>query len=172
MDFDKSKILKSWFGSLIMNYNEFRKESKNCRCKIVSVNTDKITNETTLSVMINGIKKQVVPFSPKELVIDEEMLNEFSSFDVRAITFYALQQPASNLIKSVPKSFINGQEFFNGKTIFIIKRSNEDGEERKSAHELYCDDSLLVEFGHDDLKNIISTAIQEQAIEDHKDNEE
>lgn len=171
MDFDKSRTLKNWFSSLIMNYNEFRKDSKNFRCKIVSVNTDKITNETTLSVMINGIKKQVVKFLPKELVVDEAMLNEFSSFDVRAITFYALQS-VNTLSKSVPKSMINGQEFINGKTIFIIKKSNQDGEERKSAHELYCDDSLLIEFGHDDLKNIISTAIQEQAIDDHKDDEE
>ena len=171
MGWDRSKILTKWFTDLTVNYNEFRKESKRCRCKIVNVETNQKTNVVTLFVMINGIKKQVIPYSPKELVVDDAMLEEFSSFDVRAITFYAMQQN-NKKIDGQPECRIDGQEFLNGKTVFIVNKIQENGEERWSAHELYCDAALLTKFGHDDLKNIISTAIQEQAIEDFHDEEE
>ncbi len=171
MDWDRSKILTKWFADLAISYNEFRKESKSCRFKIVNIETNKETNEVTLLVLVNGIKKQVVPYSPKELVVDDVMLEEFSSFDVRAITFYAIQQ-SNKKSENAPKCRIKRQEFLKGKTVFIIKKFQEDGEERWLAHELYCDSALLTKFGHDDLKIIISTAIQEQAIDDFRDNDE
>ncbi len=171
MDWDRSKIPTKWFTDLAISYNEFRKESKSCRCKIVNIETNQQTNIVTLFVLINGIKKQVVPYSPKELVVDDAMLEEFSSFDVRAITFYAIQQN-NKKNENIPTCRINRQEFSKGKTVFIINKFQEDGEERWSAHELYCDSALLTKFGHDDLKIIISTAIQEQAIEDFQDNDE
>ena len=140
MDWDRSKILTKWFSDLAISYNEFRKESKNCRCKIINIETNKKTNSVILFVLINGIKKQV--------------------------------QQSNKKNENIPTCRINRQEFSKGKTVFIINKFQEDGEERWSAHELYCDSALLTKFGHDDLKIIISTAIQEQAIEDFQDNNE
>ena len=163
MSLGKSNILINWFNSLLINYNEFISESKNSHCKIVKIETDIKTNETILFILINGIKKQIIPFSPMSIVTNDSLLNQFSPFDVRAITFYALTQ-TQNTCK--PSHFIFKQEFMDGKTIFVIKNITFECEEKKSAHELYCDNNLLANFNHNDLKIIISTAIQEQTIED------
>ncbi len=160
-----SKMLPAWFNSLVVSYHEFSKESKKYRCKIVDVNTNKDSNETSLLVMISGIKPQVVPYFPKELVVNDSMLNEFSSFDVRAITFYALLK--ENKFHQLHQSrSIAGQELSEGETVFIVNKLQEHNEKRYSAHELYCDPNLFNDFAHDDIKNIISTAIQEQTIKD------
>ena len=122
MDWDKSNILSKWFSNLAVSYNEFRKESHGYRCKIVNIENDQVENDVKIFVLINGIKKQVIPYFSRELVIDDSMLIEFSSFDVRAITFYAMQQYYKQN-DSVPVCSIDRQEFSNGKTIFIIKKS-------------------------------------------------
>ena len=160
-----SKLLPAWFGNLVASYDEFRKESKKYRCKIVDVSNDKENEETSLLVMISGIKPQVVPYLPRDLVLNDSMLNEFCSFDVRAITFYALLQ--ENKFNQVFQSrVISGQEFSLGETIFIVNELKEQREYKRSAHELYCDPNLFSDFAHDDIKNIISTAIQEQTMKD------
>ena len=162
MDWNKSKILTEWLGYLANRYSEFVKESKHYRCKIVGIEIDQETKEILLSVMVSGIKNQIVKYFPKEIVTNDTILSEFSPFDARAITFYALQQAK---LSSVSFS-IKGQEFINGKTIFILRKSKEEGEVRKSAEELYSEPELLNCFDQNDLINIISTAIQEQTIED------
>ena len=166
MNWNKSKTLIDWFSSLSLNYKEFINKSKNFRYKIVDIEIDKKTNEATLFIMINGIRKQIIPFSPANIVTNDTMLNEFSSFDVRAITFYALTKEQEQIQSTQISHYIFGQEFLDGKTIFIVKNIDLEGEERRSAHELYCDNKLLTNFNRKDLKIIISTAIQEQAIED------
>lgn len=165
MDFNRPKILTAWLGYLANRYSEFIKESKHYRCKIVGVETDQETKKILLSVMVSGIKNQIVKYFPKEIVTNDTILSEFSPFDARAITFYALQQEKFNNLFYAMYS-ISGQEFLNGKTIFILKKLKENGELRKSAQELYCDTELLGQFSHNDLINIISTAIQEQTMED------
>ena len=160
-----SKMLPAWLNALVVSYDEFRKESTKYRCKIVDVNTDATSQETSLLVMISGIKPQVVPYLPGELVVNDSMLNEFSSFDVRAITFYALLK--ENKFHQLNQSrSIAGQELSEGETVFVIRKLAENKEDRRSAHELYCDPNLFSDFAHDDIKNIISTAIQEQTIKD------
>ena len=164
MDWYKSKNLSKWFDSFSENYATF-KEAKNYRCKIIGVYTDEKTKEVTLAVMIDGIKKQIIPFLPKNLVTDDDMLNEFSAYDVRAITFYAIQHAQQSKSESVDY-YISAQEFLEGKTIFIIRKPQSHIEERRTAHELYRDNDLLTKFNHHDLKAIISTAVQEQTMED------
>jgi hypothetical protein len=162
-----SKILPAWINSLVVSYDEFCKESKKYRCKIVDVNTDEKSNETSFLVMICGIKPQFVPYLSKDLVVNDSMLKEFSSFDVRAITFYALLGE-KNFQKLYQSRSIAGQEFSEEGTIFIIRKLTENTADKYSAHELYCDPNLFSDFSSDDIKNIISTAIQEQTIKDFK----
>lgn len=61
---------------------------------------------------------------------------------------------------------IIGQDLTNGKTIFIIKHLYEKEEQKRSAYELYQDTSILKQFNFNDLLLILSTAVQEQTIED------
>lgn len=167
MDRSKSRILTDWLSSLPNRYNNFIKESQKNRCKIVGIETDEETKEAVLLVLISGVKKQVISYMPKELITNDSMLSEFSSSDVRAITFYALQH--ANFASRRPAIYIiAGEEFCDGKTTYLIKKFNENGEIRKSAYELYCNNELLSQFNYNDLKNIISTAIQEQTMNDFR----
>lgn len=173
MDWNTPKKVTEWIGALAIKYGDVLKDYKNYRCKIVKIETNHVSNEVILLVLINGFKKQIIPYLPEDLVMDDSMLSQFSSHDVRAITFFALQKihpPHPRL--STPFYSIVGQDFINGKTIFIIKKLNVFGEFRKSAHELYCDKELLSQFSYDDLKNVISTAVQEQYFEDIQSLEE
>ena len=166
MTWKASKKLPTWFESLVVLYDEFRKESKKHRCKIVKVDTDETNNETSVLVLVSGIKPQVIPFLPKDLVVNDRMLNEFSSFDVRAITFYALL--TDNTFNQVRQSrSISGQEISQGNTIYKIRKLMGEGEDIRTAHELYCDPKLFCDFSHVDIKNIISTTVQEQTIKDY-----
>lgn len=163
MNWNQSKTLTCWFNNLLRQYTEFKDKSKSHHCKIINIEIESKTNQTTLFVLVNGIKKQIIPFSPEKIVINDELLNQFSSSDVRAITFFAVTQ-TEPIHK--PSHIILRQEFMEGRTFFIIKNIHIDDEEKKSAHELYCDNNILTKFNYNDLKTIISTAIQEQAVKD------
>ena len=142
-----------------MVFRAFANKPKRYRCRIVGIDKGKIL------VMIDGIKAQLVSYSPEKLVTQDKMLNEFSPFDVRAITFYALENETKRL-KNYSRYFIVGQEINEGKTVFIIDEMHKKGEQRKTAQVLYREESLLRDFNPDDLKVIISTAVQEQTIND------
>lgn len=161
MERNGTKFIKSWLSTLLSQYEDFTK-TKNYRCRIIGMQSNKDIGDTILQVMISGIKNQIVEFSPKKLVMNDDMLSEFSSSDVRAITFLALKEVNNNRYCHS----ITGQDFENGKTFFIVKNIHDNTEFRKSAHELYANNELLNQFNNSDIKNIISTAIQEQAIED------
>ncbi len=64
---------------------------------------------------------------------------------------------------------IIGQDFLCGKTIFIVRNHQEEYEHRKFAYELYQDRTSLEQFDFEDLLLILSTAVQEQTIEDLED---
>ena len=165
MDWGRSNIFDGWRTSFIHFRNNFTKKSRNYRCKIVGIETCYEPQEIVLLVMIRGVKSQHIKYSPRELIVDNNMLLEFSSFDVRAITFYALKQER-NLFFA--RYSIVGQDFLNGKTIFILNQLKDNIEMRKTAQELYSDMKLLDQFSRDDLVNIVSTAIQEQSMDDIK----
>ena len=164
MDRRNSSKLEQWQGYLSNLYRDFTQESKKYRCKIIGIENDQKNQEIVLLIMICGVKNQIIPYLPKELVLNDSMLGEFSPFDARAITFFALQK-----VNSLPATYrIVGQEFSNGKTNFVFIEVDQPGEIKKSARELYSNSKLLNQFNRNDLINIISSAIQEQTIEDLK----
>ena len=165
MAWKKSKILTDLYSHIVRWQDTGVKCYSNYRCKIVGLSIENKSKEMVLSVMISGIKNQIIPYFPKDLVLDDEMLAEFSPVDIRAITFCAIMQ-ARNESEFLSKRSISGQIFVNGKSVFIIKERNNQSEIRKTAEELYYNMDLLIDFSKTDLINIVSTAIQEQTIED------
>ncbi len=165
MDWIKPNIVTYWYSYISSQYKGTIKEYKKYRCKIVGMETDEKTSEIILWVMISGIKNQIIRYFPKELIIEDVIFGEFSPFDARAITFYALMQ-IKYAGHYLPTYSIAGQEFLKGKTIFIIKELKNNREYRKSAKELYCNMELLGKLSQGDLINVVSTAIQEQTVED------
>lgn len=167
MEKSRISVILNYFSFLADNYIKFTRESRNFRCKLVGCKLETKTQKIKLHVLIHGIKNQIIEFYPEELVSNDEMLQEFSQYDVRAITFYAFQKQNSEPQPAFVAIYkIYGQEFINNKTIFIIRKNSHEYEQRKYAHELYSDKALLKKFNFDDLVMIITTAIQEQTLED------
>lgn len=171
MDWIKVNVVTDWYSYISSRYRERVKQYKNYRCKILGIEADKETGEISLWVMISGIKNQILRYLPKELIVDDLMLGEFSPFDARAITFYAIMQ-AKYEGHFCSTYYVAGQDFFSGKTIFIIKELINNREYRKSARELYSDMGLLSRLSQKDLINVVSTAIQEQTMEDLQEQED
>ena len=168
MEWIKPNTISQWYGYIWNQYKEFIKTHKNYRCKIVGMETDEKTKEIIFLVLICGIKNQIIRYFPKDLIIDDLMLEGFSPFDARAITFYSLMQIKYSA-PYCPKYCITGQDFLNGKTIYILNELKNNIKYRKTAQELYCNTVFLDGLSQGDLINVVSTAIQEQAIEDlHK----
>lgn len=160
------KPFTQWIGTLTSQYHQYVKESKGYRCKIVEVGiNNKTSKDIVIWVLISGIKKQIIPYNPKDLVNNDTMLCEFSPLDARAITFYAFQEEKyKNLIP--PTYLICGQEFLDGETIFLYSEVDKVGLHKSKVSELYKDTIRLCGFNQVDLINIVSTAIQEQSQKD------
>jgi len=165
MEWIKPNLITQWYGYISSRYRCFAKEYKNYRCKIVGMETDEKTKEIILWIMITGIKNQIISYLPKELIVDDLMLGEFSPFDARAITFYALMQ-LKYAGHYFPSFCITGQNFSKGKTMYVINELKNNSQFKKSAQELYRNMDLLSKFSQADLINVVSSAIQEQTIED------
>lgn len=160
-----SNSLTQFCSYIASQYQEYIKESRDFRCKIVEIGVDETTKEILLWVLISGIKKQLISYFPRELVNNDKMLCEFSPLDARAITFYAFQQ--EKYINSIPpKYIISGQEMQKSETIFWYTEMNQEGIKKIKAKDLYKNTMHLCGFNQIDLINIVSTAIQEQTKQD------
>lgn len=152
------RCLRLFFGRLV-----FLKPASMCY-QIVDVEK-KVGHEVRLRIRTRGRTPQWFVCSPADLVLNVRLLSCFSPFDVRAITFYALQ-PALSMTPPVTATII-GQEFSAGKTTFVLKYRRECI--RKTAQALYQDKPLLEALNRQDLMVILTTAIQEQAADDWMD---
>ena len=166
MEINKSAVIFKFFSSIIENYIRFTREHGNWRCKLVGCGAGPANETTKLHVLIKGIKNQIIEFSPEELINNDSLIMEFSQHDVRAISFYAFHKNNNTQPVCNPDFKIYGQEFRKNETIFIIRENNSRYEYRKSSHELYSDNLLLKKFNFEDIVLILTTAIQEQTIDD------
>lgn len=155
--------VKQHFFSFIRSCKDFKKRYFGFRYYLAEV---KIIDNSTiaLTVIIQGIKKQIEQFSPEELVKNDDLLAGFSSFDARTITylsFYRYMENSSYEL-SIEKQFLK-----NGETYFQLKNiKNTEYIPPISAKVLYQNYDLLVKLGKKDMINAISTAVQEQTIFD------
>jgi hypothetical protein len=139
---------------------------ENSRCKITGIEQGP-NKRVTLLVSIQGIKNQLpIKYSPEELLTNDKALREFSEEDVRTITFYAIKNKNHTPLSKQPNYRIVKQEFFNNSTVYIIRDDHSNYEIRRAANELYTDLEELSRFSLPDVVNIVSTAVQEQLIED------
>ncbi len=92
MNQNKSRLVSVWLKHIKDQLNVFFRESKNYRCKLVSIELDKKTEQLFVLVLILGIKNQIIKFFPMEIINDDTLIQEFSPLDVRAITCLAMKQ--------------------------------------------------------------------------------
>jgi len=122
-------------------------------------------NEETyeVSVIIHGIKKQIVHFFPESIIYDNALLSEFSPSDVRAITYLTFRK---YLNREKDSLVITNQSIRKGETVFVIRDLLTSKTESMKAKQLYQDHERLSRMSRADMSNVISTAVQEQIIKD------
>lgn len=133
------------------------------RCSLIDVNYKEGNNLVELTVLIHGIKKQTLTYLPNEILYDDELLSEFSACDVRAISYLSFREYFNAEKFSL---IIEGQRVKNGTTIFLVKDTIKDEIKYIEAKIFYQNHNYLSRLSKADIINVISTAVQEQALID------
>lgn len=121
-------------------------------------------NGIKIDILINGIKNQIIQYTPEDIVFNDSLLMEFSPCDVRAITYLSFYKCIN--VAHEYSILIQRQQIKNGKTFFLfLDRFTSDNFEM-GAIEAYQDYELLNKVNKMDMINIVSTAVQEQSMQD------
>lgn len=150
------------FTFLLKKYMRQRSRYKHKLIDVKCVNEDE---HIELIVVIRGIRNHVVHFIPEKILYDDDLLSEFSPCDVRAITYLSFRK---YLKYSTASLKITGQVIKFGKTIFEVKSLINNRSDFIESFELYQNHDYLSSLNHYDMINVISTAVQEQAMRDFK----
>ncbi|WP_028388745.1 hypothetical protein [Legionella fairfieldensis] len=152
-----------WVQTLKMWCIEFKKERMLFRLALLDVRLNQ-DNNIELDILVSGIKNQIIQYNPEEIVFNDHLLTEFSPCDVRAITYLSFQK----YIKLINESslLIQGQYMREGKTVFVFFNWFTKEKFEKGAIEAYQDYDLLNDISKKDMINVVSTAIQEQSLQD------
>lgn len=151
------------FGKFIAYIKKFKDNYLGYRFYLVNVEQDK-DSQIFISVLVQGIRKDILKYRPDEIVFNDEFISGFSSCDARAITYLSFYR---YIDKDIGIYRIVQQFFDDGKTVVLLRKSNDKNNEiMVSAQELYRNYDLLVQLNKQDMINIISTAVQEQTIID------
>jgi len=144
---------------------DFKKERMGFRLSLLNVCLNEFS-DIELDVLVSGIKNQIVKYSPEDIVFNDHLLSEFSSCDVRAITYLSFQR----YIKFDTNSpiLIQNQLIQQGRTIFRFLNSVSGETFTVKAIEAYQDYSFLNIISRKDMINVVSTAVQEQLLQDFK----
>lgn len=142
---------------------KFKKERMLFGLSILAVRLNKKYN-IELDVLVSGIKNQIIQYSPEEIVFNDELLTEFSPFDIRAITYLSFQKHIK--LATEPTLLIKSQHVRKGKTIFVFFNRCSNEEFEKGAIAAYQDYEILNEISKKDMLNVVSTAVQEQSFQD------
>ncbi|USQ13727.1 hypothetical protein J2N86_13790 [Legionella lytica] len=155
-----SKNISLYAQKLRRILKKYRLEKSKYRYSLLDVVSR--SNKIELHVIIFGIKKQILKLTPEEILYDDELLSEFSPYDVRAITYLSFQK----YIKQEYSLIIEKQYLNQGETIFSIKNTQTNASLNISAKKLYQDYDSLVSLSKKDMITVISTAVQEQTFLD------
>tara|TARA_R110000868_G_scaffold65823_1_gene196491 strand:+ start:5024 stop:5530 length:507 start_codon:yes stop_codon:yes gene_type:complete len=117
-----------------------------------------------LDVLVNGIKSQIIQYTPDEIIFNDSLLVEFSPCDVRAITYLSFHKYINEAYES--PILIQSQQIKQGKTIFLFWNRFTTEKFQMGAIEAYQNYDLLNKINKMDMINIISTAVQEQSMQD------
>lgn len=163
MDFVKEHLFSKVEKMLKLWVMKFKKERMPFRLNLLNVRlNDK--KDIELDILVCGIKNQIIRYSPDEIVSNDDLLTEFSPVDVRAITYLSFQKYMKLTNEST--LLIKGQYLKKGKTIFIFCNLFTNQKFERNAIEAYQDYELLNQISKKDMLNIVSTAVQEQALQD------
>ena len=133
------------FKKLIKEFKEFRKRRVGYRYYLSDVKFVG-NSQIKLQIVIQGVRKQICSFSPDEILNDDLLLSEFSSIDVRTITYLAFNK----YFQIKEEISIIKQIIQDGKTWFVL--SGEDNQ-IISARLLYQNYDLLMKLSKKEVKS-------------------
>lgn len=156
------------FKDRILNLNKlikkYRQEKSRYLYRLVEI-TYSTENDVRLNVVVSGVKATLLTFTPEEILYDDEILSQFSPYDVRALMYLSFQKYLQEERYCLE---IIGQSLQFGRTIFHLKNSTTLEIRSYPAEELYKNYDNLHLLDKKDIINVISTAVQEQAFIDMK----
>jgi len=134
---------------VLKKYHEIKKELEMREAyRIVNIENDTM-GITKVKVHIVGSGKDIL-FSPEELASNDQMIERFSKQDVRALTYYAI----NNVNK--PKYKITGSVFCDKlkKILFSIKQHGFDNITEKTAADISADQSMMISMSQKDAHRV------------------
>ncbi len=156
-----------WLSVFLKEYRLSNKFVAFHRCQLVSVTQNKL-GQRIAEVKVHGtqgiLSSLPVYYPLDQLLSDEAMLAEFSQSDVRTMTLYLAFDHFEQVQNKVLRYRIELQEFYQGKTIYMIQDAFSKRYLRKTAAELFDDNEVLKNCSIADVKNIIASAIQENMV--------
>lgn len=159
------KNFKSYVRRIQKTLKTYQLQRSRYRYSLIDVVWNEEHQEVELFVIVSGVKKQILSFTPDEILYDDELLSEFSPCDIRAITYLTFRKYICYENSSL---VITGQILKEGITIFQIKDLLNNESTYLEARKLYQHHDYLTRFSKKDMINVIATAIQEQTISDLK----
>lgn len=154
---------ESVLGRLFAYLKKFKDNYLGYKFYLANVEEDE-DSQIFISVLVQGIRKEIIKYKPDEIVFNDDFISGFSSCDARAITYLSFYR---YIDKEIGVYRIVKQFFKDGKTFVLLSKSNDKNSEINiSAQDLYKNYDLLVQLNKQDMINIISTAVQEQTIID------
>ncbi|HAU0311395.1 TPA: hypothetical protein JBF89_13180 [Legionella pneumophila] len=158
-----TKYKESVLGRFFAYIKKFKDNYLGYKFYLANVEEDE-DSQIFISVLVQGIRKEIIKYKPDEIVFNDEFISGFSSCDARAITYLSFYK---YIDKEIGIYRIVQQFVDEGKTIVLLRKNKDKNSDIKiSAHELYKSYDLLVQLNKADMINIISTAVQEQTIID------
>lgn len=144
--------------------SQFRQASAS-RLRIIGFSSTKAGSKIQAQVLLVGMKAQLpIVYQLEEIMKDASIMGCFSPRDRDLLAFLSACETRCLVLE--PSLVLIGQEFINDQTLVIFSSSCLSRKYRRLAMELYMDFELLRKFSVEDLVNIVSAAIQEQALED------
>lgn len=139
------------------------KKDRMFRLSLLNVRLNQ-NNIIELDILVSGIKNQIIQYSPEKIVFNDHLLTEFSPCDVRAITYLSFQKYIR--LSNESSLIIQNQYIRKGRTVYVFFNRITKEKFERGAIEAYQDYDLLNEINKRDMINIVSTAVQEQSLQD------
>jgi hypothetical protein len=162
MQRNKNSVFSQYAGWLLKNYSEYRKLSADIY-RIAEIKQTK-TNEKVIVIQVIG-KSVVFESTPKEIIMDDRLLEGFSKKDIKTISYLAFKPTA------IPQYKIVVQEFCEkiNRVLFKLKSNDETATVEKTADEIFLDKSLIDGLSGVDAKTVSYMAGYERSQNDNLD---
>jgi hypothetical protein len=156
-----TRNVSEYVAWLFKQYQELKQSSKHQGAyKLVDIKEDK-HDKVHLSIQVVG-KAIVFKSTPEEILADDKLVEEFSSKDIRTITYYACQRMNKPKNKIVIKRFC---EKLN-RMVFGVKNVSKNQVEEKTAKDISLDKDVIKSLSPEEAHMVGYTSANEKGMDE------